>query len=419
MVVKAGASKLKAKTVEAVVDHITQALLKADGNYCEPLTADYLKALSAVFKPKANVERLKADTWSEVVDFCLRGISRFSDDGTGETFGLALRSPGIEPSPVSGTLAKSISVNSRGHAKAGGVSRQSVEDLLDTLLSLVSAPNAPILQSYEDIATGVIQFLHSLGAAVSVLHQLAFSILNAVLSFIREDRSSLVGSTAEEVVPLISRFWQGKSLARDEMLNSVRDEMLILLSTVNLHLERSVMNPESVEVASNIEDLLDVMRAEYARRMDRDPLHIEDLDMIDFGTAVGDPTPFRLHVFRLRAHNIRAERNWANLQIIGLLERLMSLAEQQKRFAANLVDNDDDEHPRKRQRTSHDSDRLLRPLKANDGQLRLGALQTLPFVLQNCDLNTADLIELLGQLATCASEKEGRVASWALLAIAR
>ncbi|KIN04968.1 hypothetical protein OIDMADRAFT_39415 [Oidiodendron maius Zn] len=310
MVVKAGASKLKPKTVEAVVDHITQTLPKVDGDYCEPLTQDYLKALSAVFKPKANVERLKAATWSQVVDFCIRGISQFSDDGNGEPFGLALRSPGVESSHPSRSVSKSTNGNGRSHGKAGIVSRQNVEELLYTLLSLVSAPNAPILQSSEEITTAVLQFLHSQGSA------------------------------------------------------------------------------------------------------------LEDLDMTDFGATAVDACPFRLSVFQLRPHNSRAERNWANLQIIGLLHRLVNIAEQQMRLAAPLLDNDNDKHPRKRQRTGHNSDRLLRPIKTKDDHTRLGALQTLPFILQNYELSTGDLTELLDQLLICASEKRGRTASWALLAIA-
>jgi serine-protein kinase ATM len=419
MVVKAGASKLKPKTVEAVVDHITQTLPKAGGDYCEPLTQDYLKALSAVLEPKANVERLKAATWSEVVDFCLRGISRFSDEGNGETFGLPLRSPGVESSHATRSLTQSANVNGRNHSKAGIVSRQSVEELLSTLLSLVSAPNVPVLHTSEEIITGIIQFLHSQGSAVSMLHQLAFSILNAVLSFIREDRSNIMISAAEDIIPLISRFWQGKNLAKDEMLNSVRDEMLILLFTINLHLERSILNAESLHLAANIEDLLDVMTAEYARRLDRDPLQLEDLDMVNFGTTVVDVAPFRLHVFQLRPHNSRAERNWANLQIIGLFHRLVNIADIQRRLTTNFLENDDDKHPRKRQRTSHDAHRILRPMKAKDEHARLGALQALPFILQNYELSNSDLAELLDHLIVCASEKGGRFASWALLAMAR
>lgn len=419
LVVKAGASKLKSKTVEAVVEHITQTLPKADGEYCEPLTQSYFKALSAVFEPKVNVERLKTNTWSEVVEFCLRGIGQYSDDGNGEAFGLPYRSPVVKSSHVSGSPVKSAVPNGRGLSKAGSVSRQSIEDLLKTLLSLVSAPNAPVLQISEEIITGIIRFLHSQVSAVSMLHQLAFSVLNTVLSFVREDRSSLLQSAAEEIIPSISRFWQGKNLAKDEMLNSVRDEMLIFLFNVNLHLERSILDGESVDLASKLADLLDVMRAEYARRLDRDPLHMEDIEMVDFGAAAVDSTPFSLYAFRLRPHNTRAERNWANLQIIGLLQRLVSLAEEQKRLAANLVDSDDDKHPRKRQRTAHDSDRLLRPIKSLDSQVRLAALQALPFVLQNCELSASVLVELLGQLSICAAEKQGQIASWALLAISR
>lgn len=421
IVVKAGAPKLKAKTVEAVVEHITQTLLKADGDFCEPLTQDYLKALSAVFEPKANVERLKPATWSEVVDFCIRGINRFSDDGNGngDTLALSLRSPGVQSSYVSGSLARTLNSSGRVQAKSDGVSRQSVEELLVTLLSLVSAPNVPLLQGSEDITTSIIHFLRSQGSAVSMLHQLAFSILNAVLSFVREDRISLLHSATEDILPAISRFWQGKNLAKDEMLNSVRDEMLIFLFTVNLHLERRILDADAVNLASNVEDLLDVMRAEYARRLDRDPLLLEDLDMLDFGAADGKATPFHLHVFRLRQHNSRAERNWAQLQIIGILERLVGLAEQQRNLGAIPVDNEEDRHPRKRQRTSRQSDRLLRPIKAKDNQVRLGALQALPFILQNYELNSVDLTEMITQLATCASEKDNRIVSWALLGIAR
>jgi ataxia telangiectasia mutated family protein len=419
LVVKAGASKLKSKTVEAVVDHITQTLPNADGEYCEPLTQHYFKALSSVFEPKSNVERLKATAWSEVVEFCLRGISRYSDDGNGEASALPLRSPGVESSYASGLLAKSASSNGRGHSKGGSVSRQSIEDLLNALLSLVSAPNAPLLQSSQEITSGIIRFLHLQGSAVSTLHQLAFSILNAVLSCIREDRSAHVQSVAEEVIPIITRFWQGKNLAKDEMLNSVRDEMLILLFIVNLHLERNIMDGESVELPSKLEDLLEVMTAEYSRRLDRDPLHMEDIDMIDFGAAVVDATPFRLHAFQLRPYNTRAERNWASLQIISLLQRLVSLVEEQRRLASNLVDIDNDNHPRKRQRTTHDSGRLLHPMKAKDIQIRLASLQILPFVLQYSELSTSVLVDLLSQLTSCAVEKEDRIASWALLAIAR
>ena len=418
IVVKAGAPKLKAKTLEAVVDHITETLPKADGEYFEPLAEDYFRALSAVLEPKANVERLKSTTWVEISAFCIQGINRYSDDSDGEPSGLSRGLSGLGSSHVSGSLGRSGVANGRGQSKAGSISRQAMEDLLKTLLSLVSSPKAPILQSSEALTDSMVRFLRSLGSAVGVLHQLAFSILNAVLSYIREDRTSLLQSIAEEMIPTVSRFWQGKTLSKDEMLNSVRDEMLILLFIVNLHLEKSVMDKTS-DISSKLEDLLGVMRMEYARRADRDSLQLEDLYTMDFGGSVVDLTPFRLHAFRLRPHSNQSERNWANLQVMGLLQRLVNLADDQNKLRLQEREDEDQKHPRKRQRTTQSLSRWLGPTILEDENLRLAGLQTLPFMLEDCQLSAQVMVELLSQLTICATDKRGQIASWALLSIAR
>jgi ataxia telangiectasia mutated family protein len=219
---------------------------------------------------------------------------------------------------------------------------------------------------------------------------------------------------------VISRFWQGKAVAKDEMLNSVRDEMLILLFNVHLHLERSIIDDETSELLSRVEDLLDILRADYSRRSDRDQLQLDDLEMSDFGAEPRIDTPFCLRIFKLRPHNYRAERNWAHLQVIGMLERLVGLGH---RWGAseNAGDQDHeiDKHPRKRQRTMQPCDHLLDPLRSDDERIKMAALQILPFVLQSCQLPESSLIELLATLQTCAGDKRGNTGSWALLAIAR
>ena len=419
-VVKAGASKLKARTVEAIVDHITQTLPKADGQYFRPLAQDYLRALCSLFEHQANVERLKPITWTETVAFCLQGINQYVDDNEAEPSGLAHSFSGLGGSHASGSLAKSSMGNGHSQSRSGGsVSRQNVEDLLNTLLSLASAPNAPLLEKASEIVESVFRLLRSQGSAVSAVYQLTFSILNTVLSFCREDRSSLLREVGQKAVPIICRFWQGKTSAKDEMLNSVRDEMLILLFTVQLHLEQSLIDDATTDLLSNLTSLVDVMRAEYVRRSDRDQLQLEDLDITDLGSTASDVTPFRLAIFRLRPHNIRTERNWANLQIIGLLERLVSMGGRQKRLAVTAIEDDSDKHPRKRQRIAPSSDRLLDPIRDENESTRLAGLQILPFVLHGCQLPALVLEELLAQLSVCASDKRGHIASWTLLAIAR
>ena len=391
--------------MEAVIDHITQTLPNSDEEYCEPIAQHYLKGLGVVLEHRANVEHLKPNTWIETVDFCLKGINQYLDDNEGE------------PSALSRSLSLGAG-NGRTQSQVGSVSRQNVEDLLQIVSHLVSAPNAPLFQRCDVIANTIISFLSSQGSTVSQLQKIAFSILNAVLSFTREDRGSLSKAIAQEVIPIICRFWQGKSVAKDEMLSSVRDEMLILLFLLHLHLERNVMEDKG-DTTSSLNDLLEVVRAEYARRSERDQLQLEDIDTADFGAVVMNSTPFQLYDFRLRLHNTRAERNWANLLVIGILERLVSLGDHRRNGSSEIVDDDANKHPRKRRRTAQSSDRLLSPLKSEDQSVRLAALQILPFVLQLSELSASVLTDLLDQLSVCATDKRGSIASWALLAIAR
>jgi len=130
-------------------------------------------------------------------------------------------------------------------------------------------------------------------------------------------------------------------------------------------------------------------------------------------------SPFSLNIFRLRPHNLRAERNWGNLQAIGVLERLVGLGHQKTKSGDQIEGLNNDQHPRKRQRVAQSSDRLLTILKFEDEKSRIAGLQALPFILQDCELSTAVLEKFLDELRSCASDKRGNVASWALLAIAR
>ena len=419
LAVKAGAPKLKHKTIEAVVDHITQTLPQANGEYFPELSRPYLKALSYIFEHNANAERLHNLLWRDLVEFCLDGIDNYTDSSTDDAIGLTRSFSGLGTGHRSGSAPKSSIGNRVSQTKTGSMSRQNVEDLLSILLPLVSATNAPILDHAERTTSTILRLLKSQISAVNTVHQLAFSILNTVLLFCRQDQCSLLHNVAQQSIDLIPRFWQGKLNTHDQMLNSVRDETIILFFTIHLHLERSVLDDPTSSLISKLENLLSVLRSEYSRRSERDQLHLEDLDMVNLGEDPYCLTPFYLHAFRLRPHDARAERNWANLQVIGLLERFLSLDDEQKRNAAQDARKGLDEHPRKRQRKSQLSDRLLDPIKNNDARLRLAGLQILPFVLQVCQFSATVLEELLVQLSVCTSDKRGHIASWAFLAIAR
>ena len=409
---------MKAKSVESILDHIIQTLPNAHGEYCGYIAHHYLKTLCIVLERGANVEHLKQNTWDDTVVFCLQGLGQYLGDNGADPSDLAQSFSALGTSRISGSLANSASGNSRNDSEGGSVSRQNAEDLLQALLFLVSAPNAPLLRRCDEVANTIIRVVGSLGSTVSPLQKTAFAILNGILSLTREDRVSLSTVISKEAVPIICRFWQGKSVAKDEMLSSVRDEMIILLFLTHLHLEHNIPDVTS-DSASNLDDLLGVMRAEYAERSERDQLQLEDIEISDLGSVRVNTTPFHLFDFRLRLHNTRAERTWANLQVIGILERLVSLAEQHRDHSIESTDEDADRYPRKRRRTNKSWDRLITPLKSSDQGVRLAGLQILPFVLQQWQLSVPALANLLGQLGSCASDKRGNIASWALLAIAR
>ena len=417
-VVEAGAIKFKLKTVEAITEHIVQTLPTTDSGYCIPLLKHYIQALHALFKLQANVERLKRSIWFDVVEFLVQGVNQFLADNDRGLSDLSHNFSGLASRPLSGSIAKSVT--SSGHTKAQeSLTRHNVEEFFQILLLFISASDAPLPQAYRMVVDTTMRFLQSQGFHASQAHQRIFSTLNAVLHFMRIDHVSHAQTVARDIIPIISRVWQGKAVAKDEMLNSVRDEMLILLFNVHLHLERVLMDEETSEILSKVEDLLAILRADYAMRSDRDQLQLDDLEMIDFGAKLCNNTPLRLHVFKLRPHNQRAERNWAHLQVIGMLERLVSIGHRQNLSSAAGHGQEDEEHPRKRQRLSRPWDHLLDPLRSDDARMRMAALHTLPFVLETCQLQRSSMTELLALLQTCAGDKRGNIASWALLAIAR
>ncbi len=420
MVVESGATKLKIKTVEAIAEHITQTLPNADSGYCKPLVQHYLEALSTLFKHPANVEHLKSSIWFDIVDFFLEGINQYLADNDGGPSGISRSFSGLGANHLSGSGVKSITSSRQTQNSQRSLTRHNVEDLFQILVLFVSASNAPLPERYSMVADTTMRFLQSQGSNASQVHQRAFSILNAVLSFTRLDHVSHAQSVAQEAIPVISRFWQGKAVAKDEMLNSVRDEMLILLFNVHLHLESSIMEDKASEFLLKVEDLLEILKADYSRRPDRDQLQLDDLEMSDFGAEPRNDTPFCLRIFKLRPHSHRAERNWAHLQVIGMLERLVGLGHRWRGLAtADDQDRETDKHPRKRQRALQPSDHLLDPVRSDDERMKMAALQTLPFVLQSCQLPESFLVELLATLQTCAGDKRGNIGSWALLAIAR
>ncbi|KAA8567672.1 hypothetical protein EYC84_008145 [Monilinia fructicola] len=406
-IVEAGVNKFKKRTVNALITHIVDTIPTSTGDYFQLIATDYLKALGYLLEQPAIAGSLK-ESRSELIKFSICGIELYLGNADGD---LSLSGNGISHS----SLPKSSS--GLGIPKvANSVSRPNVEGLCQILFSLLSTTSNPSSPTLEKAAAIIMRLLQYQNSNVSKLHQVAFSVLNIVLSFFGEHRTSFSFSIGRELLPLICRLWQGNP--KDEMINSVRDEMLISLYHIHLHLESNIMSNEDGELHSNLNDLLDALKSDYSRRADRDQLQLDDLEILDLSSRQMSCDTFRLHCFRLKSYNNRtAERSWANLLAMAILERLVRIREHINQVKTKVGD-DSDIYPRKRQRVSQSSERLLDPLKSGDQNIRLAGLQLIPFLLQDCKLTASSLKELLDHLSNCALDKRSHIASWALLGIA-
>lgn len=406
---EAGVCKFKKKTVNALISHILDTIPTSTGDYFQLIATHFLRALGYLLEQPAIAGGLKNVRY-ELIDFSLDGIELYlgNIDGDLSESGSGISHPSIPK--YSSRLGNTQKVPS-------SVSRPNVEGLCQILLSLLSTTNNPSSPALERVAAIMIRLLQYQSSNVSKLHQVAFSVLNIVLSFVGEDRTLFSFSIGRDLLPLICRLWQGNP--KDEMINSVRDEMLISLFHIHLHLESNIMSNEDVELHNNLKDLLEALRADYSRRADRDQLQLEDLEILDLSSQETCCDSFRLHSFRLGSHiNRTAERSWANLLAMAILERLVRVRENVHPVKFKPGD-DSNFHPRKRQRVSPSSDRLLEPLRTGEQNIRLAGLQLIPFLLHDCILSVSSLKELLDHLHDCALDKRSNIASWALLGIAR
>ncbi|CCU81729.1 phosphotidylinositol kinase Tel1, partial [Blumeria hordei DH14] len=405
LVVQAAIPFIKSKTVDTLVKNHIQVLAISEELIFQPLCKDVLKCLIIIFRHTPHIEHLKIVTWLETVDFCVQGINQYNKANRAE-------------SSVQKTSDQSR-IKTRNNLSAisnegsnSDLTRQNVEDLFQIIISLITTPNAPISERYAPIADCAIQFLLLQGSSISQVNQLVFFTLNRILHFTRTNHISFTKIAAQKLVPIIGQFLIRKTAAKDEMLNSVRDEMVILIFLVYSHIECTIKEEKCDEFSSQIGELLEIIKIDYSKRSERDQLQLNDLEMIDHSSIYTGS--FGLYNFQLREHDIQAERNWSILLAIAILERINSLSlkiEPEKH-------SEKQHHPRKRQRICSILHYPINSIALNNEKEQTAGLQTLIFVLEITQLSCYELEVLLAELQLCSGSERDNVQAWALLAIA-
>lgn len=395
--ITAGVPVIKATVVKAVIGHIIQTLPIAGGSYCEPLTVDYLKTLSAVFQYEAHVEHLLQDDWSGALEFCLDGLAKIGDDLDEQT-------------PHSMALTSSSLRSDKSSSAMVGIP---LEELLECILALVSSSNAPLLGDAAAICDTMVRILTRVQETTK--HRvclLALSTINRVLLRCNMDQISLAQSTAQIALPIVAQLWLSSKLP------ALKDEILIFLITNHLHLEHSIYENGSLDLKRDLDYLVEVLQSEYSNRAEREKLHMDDLSLFisDDTNAIGG-TVLELSGIRLRSTDTRAESCWGLLQVLGLLTKLLNSLNQ--KLEMSPIEEDEMHHRKKRRRTDVTKNVLITQVSNRDALLKMAALQALPFIVQDVTLPDSIYSDLLSQLVDAVNDKDSKIATWAMIGIVR
>jgi ataxia telangiectasia mutated family protein len=244
------------------------------------------------------------------------------------------------------------------------------------------------------------------------LQTLAFAILNAIFSATHSDDLTHASSVVQNLLPLMSHWWRSEKVSQDEVIRALRIEISRSILLTHLHIEHLVISSSDETIRLDLEDLVENVWSEYSRRGEAFRLQMSD---ITFDMSSLPTYGLQLDVFGLRTHNVYGEGHWATIQNLAFLERIMILP--RSRILGD--DAEQDEQPRKRRRTRQDMSRIRLKLKAVEVTVRRTALQLIPFLLAGGSFSRDEILDLLPDLVSLATDKNPVTASWALIASAR
>ena len=403
--IRSGAEKLKPKTVRYVIQNVIQFVSLANGDFDSPYSHGYLKTLSTLLEHEPHIELLDESDWLAAVEYCIHGITHQATDSAALT---SLPHPAattrVRPSPRSLS-----SLNSPLNVK-----KRNAEELMECLHALVSATNAPVLQTPESIANAIVDFLQSQGPVIGHFHHVGFSALNAMIQATYAEEVSISTSIIPRVLPMIAQLWSSKTASNDEMLNVSKDEMAITIIIWRLHMKRLMAENDGAKLEPFLIDVQQSLMNDYEKRSERDQLQIDDVIM-DGDT--GCDTEYGLlpaGFFFVQPHNLRTERKWAILRALAVVDGLLH------DNVSNNADTEGDDshdltHPRKRRRIQKRYDSLLDEIRTGSNGRRLLALQIMLFSLSDAIVEKDDVRDILKILSPLILDREANVSNWAMV----
>lgn len=410
--VSRGLPRFGRKTLHAVIDHITQTLPGPNNDFVQPLLQGYVKALTELLSRQAHVESLACKDgghWDACVDFLLDLGHRILPEEADRVSSSYRASPAPGAIPLRSSSSSMIKAASqrRSGPNEGGPLR----DVLEGLYHLVRASNAPVTRQSSQIADLVLRILNVKHFSLGSIQTVSFAILNSLFGAIQADKLDESQSLMKKIVPLMVFWWRADKVSQDELIRSLRNEMLKAILHMHLHIEKLAIHVEDENFTRDLEDLADTFWVEYSKR--GEPFRLQLVD-ITFSLPILPEYSLRTHLFGLRPHNVEGESYWALVQALARLESILI------KCSNRTQDHVDElELPRKRRRIRESSSRVRLKLRSKEVGVRRTAIQLIPFILASNSLRVDDTVDFLEDLTTLAGDKDPLTASWALIACAR
>lgn len=392
---------LRARTVRAIIDHITDTICVPGEGLWEALSVDYTKCLASLLRYAPHNEHLGDAEWEKLIEFCLVVINTQEGDESQLSIRSGNRSAPDDLLDASDSRSTPVRLMTPAPATRGKSASNInvIGEVVECVQLLTVSPSAPVQASAETILQALVEFLRTSATIAGSTQQLAFSSINAVALKVLLDQSDLVRSTTLGLVPVIRRLWPTK-------LMRLREELLITLMV------RMVVSFDGVDgdppetVTQSIEDLIDTLHSEYLKRPEKDLLQIDDVTLDS--TPVEDSRP----VYGPRLGSSRSEHSWT---VIWSIANLLKLA---GKFQIHSHDNDvADDKSSKRRRFNYGVDDIFRDAVSATGTRRVCALQLVPFLMRERSIEQKE--DLIQRLVPSILDDNSAISSWTMVALAR
>ncbi|PUU81506.1 telomere-length maintenance and DNA damage repair-domain-containing protein [Tuber borchii] len=410
LAVEQGVVHIRNKTFKALSKHVIDILPQGDG-LCEPISLDYIKALRTCLACSPHAEHIDKKEWATLARFCcthvesqlglLIGDSESADEDTS----VASRNVRLSLSRDTSSASRRSQPPSQGIPKLNHDS----EELVLCLEILLKTPNAPIIEHDEMVVKTILGFLVS-QPAVTRAHLPAFTALNTILEVITTNNISLTAKVAQGIVPVLAKLWDSKQ-------PTFREQMMITLIHILPQVRTIISEGQSRVLRRKVEALSEALFVECSGRADRDQLQLDDLVFPDPLKAFdAEITPLGLQCFCLRKGNQKTEMNWIVPQLMAIVVNILDRSSGDRAGSNGKAPEED---RNKRLKVSKNFEELMRNSRSMITPRKLCALQTLPFLVGERDMESEELSSVLLDLFNACSDDNPVVSSWALLSIAR